>query len=286
MEKEYKIYAGIVTYNPDIKRLTENIDAISNQVNRVVLVDNGSKNIEDIEILIDKFDNAIIIKNHRNLGIAKALNDAMNYGYTNSYDWMLTLDQDSVCPLDYVKTMSQMFSVETNIGIVAPVILDRNTGVVGHNPKFQYELVRTCISSGSFVDVEVWKKVGGYDESMFIDSVDFEFCYRVRKNKYKVVQTNCMKLIHEIGKGKICKFLIWKVTVNGHMAFRKYYIARNNIYYPLKHKLFLHFIRGNLRNVWLLISVLLYEEDKTSKIRAILKGWKNAFSKKKQKNEN
>ena len=41
--------AGIVTYNPDITRLVENINAIYNQVDNVIIVDNNSKNIAEIE---------------------------------------------------------------------------------------------------------------------------------------------------------------------------------------------------------------------------------------------
>lgn len=38
---------------------------------------------------------------------------------------------------------------------------------------------------------------------MFIDSVDFEFCYRVRQAGYLVIQSRKLSLDHSIGKGKI-----------------------------------------------------------------------------------
>lgn len=278
MKYNYNIYVGIITYNPNIERLNENINAVIDGA-EIIIVDNNSENINDIEYIINKYPNIKIIKNSKNLGIAKALNQAMEYGYMNSYDWMLTLDQDSVCPFEYINKMSNIFNVEKKIGIVAPTIIDRNTGIVGHKINNMYKLVRTCISSGSFVNIKAWKDIGGYDESMFIDSVDFEFCYRMRKNKYKILQTSDIKLLHEIGNRRNYKFLFWKVKVNGHSAFRKYYIARNNIYYPLKHNLWLHFLRGNFRNLLLLISVLLYEEDKVNKYESILKGWKNGLVK-------
>ena len=41
--------AGIVLYNPDVERLHENINGIINQVDALILIDNGSDNIKEIE---------------------------------------------------------------------------------------------------------------------------------------------------------------------------------------------------------------------------------------------
>lgn len=42
------LFAGIVTFNPDIELLRKNIEAICAQVDLVIIVDNGSRNLEDI----------------------------------------------------------------------------------------------------------------------------------------------------------------------------------------------------------------------------------------------
>lgn len=270
------IIAGIVTYNPNIDRLKENVESICPQVEKVIIFDNGSKNQEEI-IKIYK-DEVILITSPKNVGIAAALNRLMEKSRELGSTWMLSLDQDSVCPSLFCADMSKYFEKESNLGIVAPVILDRNVGIVGHKPDKEYISVRTCITSGAFTKIQVWEKIGGYDESMFIDSVDFEFCYRVRKAGYKVIQIRDVQLLHEIGNSEKRFFLFWKVDVKHHSAFRKYYIARNNVYYPLKHRLWLHFFRGNLRNIFLIISVLLFEDDKKNKISRIRSGWIDGLS--------
>ena len=243
----------------------------------VVVFDNGSDNILNIEKLISNFANIVLIKSEKNIGIAAALNRLMWWGEKQKYEWMLSLDQDSVCEENFVVSMTPYLTVEQNLGIVAPVILDRNLGVVGHNPKTEYTHVKTCITSGAFSKLSAWKKIGGYDEKMFIDSVDFEYCYRMRKNGYGIIQVRDVKLLHEIGKSQKRKFLFWRVDIMEHSAFRKYYIARNNVYYPLKHHMWLHFILGNIRNLKLFMVVMLYEESKKEKISAIFKGWRDAF---------
>ncbi len=270
------IYAGIVTYNPDIEVLKKNIEAISNQLNCVVVVDNASANVEEIKKITTDIGIEVIC-NARNEGIAKALNQLMGYGKECGFGWMLSLDQDSVCPPDYCKKMLEVLKLVPNPGIVAPTIVDKTVGIVGHNPICEFQEVRTCITSGAFVKIDVWEKVGKYDEAMFIDSVDFEFCYRVRKYGYKVVQVKDVELSHKLGGCEMHHFLFWKIRVNHHSAFRKYYIARNNIYYPLKHHLWLHLARGNWRNLWGLLIIYLYEDNKNDKAVSLLKGWRDGY---------
>lgn len=282
--KNPKIYAGIVAFNPDIERLKENIEAICSQVPRVLIFDNGSNNVIDLLKLIDEFNNVSLLKSKSNIGIAAALNKLMQWGLNHDYEWMLSLDQDSVCDEDYVIKMIPYLFIEKNLGIVAPVIVDRNVGIVGHNPISDYLHVNTCITSGAFSRIVAWEKIGKYDESMFIDSVDFEYCYRMRKNGYGVIQVRDIQLLHEIGKGEKKRFLIWKINVTGHSTFRKYYIARNNVYYPLKHHLWLHFIRGNIRNLGMIGTTILYENNKKKKVISICKGWINAYEWRKNEN--
>lgn len=272
-----KVYVGIVSFNPDIQILKENILSIHNQTDSVVIFDNGSKNINEINNVVSKFNNVKLISSNKNIGIAAALNNLMQWGEDKNYGWMLSLDQDSICSNDYIRKMIPFLSVEDNLGIVAPVIIDRAVGAVGHVPKSVYSHVKTCITSGAFSKIEAWSQIGKYDEYLFIDSVDFEYCYRMRINGFGVIQVRDVKLLHKIGESQIRRFLFWKVNVGGHSSFRKYYIARNTIYYPLKHHLWLRLLRGNLRNISLIFIILLYEEEKEKKIKSILEGWKDAY---------
>ena len=89
------INGGIVTYNPDIEKLKKNISRIAGQVCKLVIADNGSKNIEDIKRLAAAFENVSVILNYENFGIARALNQIMKWSSNNGGDWTITLDQDS-----------------------------------------------------------------------------------------------------------------------------------------------------------------------------------------------
>lgn len=67
------VIGGIVTFNPDIDRLRENIDAIKEQVDEIVVVDNDSNNIHEIMQLSNEYDFELV-KLSSNYGIAYALN--------------------------------------------------------------------------------------------------------------------------------------------------------------------------------------------------------------------
>lgn len=56
------ICAGIVLFNPDINRLRKNIKAINGQVKKVYLYDNNSKNILQIEKLVQGENNLYLIE--------------------------------------------------------------------------------------------------------------------------------------------------------------------------------------------------------------------------------
>lgn len=73
-----KIGALIVTYNPEISKLFSNINAISQQVDRVVVVDNGSINYKNIIEVTNSF-NIKMINLGKNLGVAAAQNIGMSF---------------------------------------------------------------------------------------------------------------------------------------------------------------------------------------------------------------
>jgi rhamnosyltransferase len=100
-------FAGIVLYNPNMNRLIENIISIKNQVDCIVCVDNNSNNYKEIK---DKFGNdinIILISNFENKGIGYALNQIVRWGIKHDYQWVLTLDQDSICPPDIIEKYTE-----------------------------------------------------------------------------------------------------------------------------------------------------------------------------------
>lgn len=220
------ICAGIVLYNPDITQLKRNIAAIIKQVQILYLQDNGSANISDVEKIIADTSSIVLLRNPENKGIAWALNALCKRAESDNFQWILTLDQDSVCPQNMIALYKEYLPMAD---MLCPKIVDRNYGVLDGNSE-NVETVDKCITSGCLLRLSSWRKLRGFDEKMFIDGVDFEFCYRMKKSGMNILRVNDVVLSHEIGNITVRHFLGFRVIVKNHSPFRKYYIAKNIIY--------------------------------------------------------
>ena len=78
------ILCTIVSYNPDyiIKKC---VKAIYNQVNEILIVDNGSSKNLDMIRELNKYSKINAIFNNENLGIAYALNKGVKYALSKKY---------------------------------------------------------------------------------------------------------------------------------------------------------------------------------------------------------
>lgn len=272
MEKS-KVLAGIVSYNPDIERFKKNIDNISKQVYKVIIIDNGSRNVVQINEITRQIENVEIIINSQNKGIAYALNQIGEYAKKNNIPFFLTLDQDSIADSNLVENLLEIMG-DNVVGIACPYINRYND--------FKRSLrnleVKVTITSGSLVRTECWEKVGGFWNYLFIDEVDHEFCYRLRKCGYKIVCSYGTCIYHIIGAPKEKNILGHKFHPTNHSAFRRYYMTRNSILmlyiYPKESEPFKHRINMIFR---IAISILCCEDDKVSKYIAMMKGIKDAL---------
>ncbi|MCI9532380.1 MAG: glycosyltransferase family 2 protein [Lachnospiraceae bacterium] len=265
-----KIYAGIVTYNPNIKLLMENINSISCQVEKLIIVDNASNNVEKIDSLMDGILNGLIIHNVQNKGIAHALNLIMKRAYEENSYWVLLLDQDSICPPNLIKEYLKYIN-NSEIAVITPRINDINDFDVKYYNQFQ-EFIVEFITSGSLNRVDIWNKMGGFNEDLFIDMVDYDYAYRLNKKGYKVIKLNNIILNHAIGKRTQHNIAGIKCSTYNHNAFRKYYITRNSIYLAKMYPEYCNIFSIYLRIVKRMLLVVFFEEDKCKKIINMLKG--------------
>lgn len=267
--------AGIVTYNPDLLRLQQNINGINNnRIVRIIIVDNGSANIEKLEELIKEQKQILLIKNEKNEGIAYALNQIfIEASEDDSFKWVLTLDQDTIINDNLMDIYNKYYDSEHNIGSITSIRHDRAYSETQKHDNVPTEFVDRCITSGNLVRVDAWKSIHGFDNRLFIDMVDYDFCYRLREKGFQILRINQPCILHELGKPTIVYFLGKKRIVYNHSAFRKYYICRNYIYtlrnfgkYAKKDDSYGFLVR-------LFVKTLFYEkDDKAKKLFNMIKG--------------
>lgn len=245
---ESKVVAGIITYNPNLNRLLENVEAIYPQVDSLIIVDNGSSNCNDIENLLESKNSVCCVFNSENRGVAKALNIMAEKAIEMGAEWLLTLDQDSVVAGNMMAEYTQ-YTSDSTIGIITCRYVDRNTEDISHFTPQENSFIPRCITSGTYMNLNVWEQVGGFYEPLFIDQVDFDYCYTVREKGYKILQIGSTYLLHEIGKSKgVYLFGNYHIAFN-HSPLRYYYMIRNMIVVAKRHRMWRHYIHAAVRRI-------------------------------------
>ncbi|NSB16587.1 glycosyltransferase family 2 protein [Clostridium beijerinckii] len=268
-----KVCALIITYNID-EKIIEVANSIVNQVELLVIVDNSSRP-QTIKLLerLNKNPNIKVIFNDKNCGIAKALNQGINFVKENNYEWILTLDHDSVCEKDMIKNMLSClndYNDKDNIGILTPKIFEMHKqNFISKNSHQECKCIKVkdCIQSGSLIKLKVFDKIGYFNEELFIYHVDFDFCQRLLKSNYDIVQCNNVTLYHEEGYKVVKRFLWKKVFYNNYSSSAIYYITRNTIYMCKTYSVI--YIKRIIKDF---IFITLFDKKRKERLFYLLKG--------------
>lgn len=269
------VLVGIVTYNPNIGRLKQCLDAIVGQITNLVIFDNGSTNIADVRTTIKAVsESAIILESNDNKGIATALSEIMLFAKKQNYRWVLTLDQDSVLQDNivdcYINTANNPKYFDA--GMFTCLIKDRNFIDTKYEVQSQSVIeVEYCITSAAFTNTQKYFQTDGYDKKFFIDCVDFDICYSLNEHGFKIYRINKVGILHEVGHGEQCRFLGKKIIVYHEKPLRLYYLTRNTIWLYKKHSSY-KFIRLIKKELAILIRILLYEDNRRNKLKAFIRG--------------
>lgn len=272
-----ELLAGVVIlYNPD-SDVDVNIAKYVSYVSKLYIVDNTEdeqklcKNRELLADILTK-NNVVYLQNAENMGIAYSLNRVLKL-VEGKYQWILTMDQDSTFVEDnmprYLKRMNILKSC-TGVISFAPKDNGYYTGVeIGD----ELESIWRCMTAGNIVNVEKAAAIGGWNEELFIDEVDNEFCYRAKTQGYDIYCCKDVILKHTVGDPRKCWFL-WKYVIDyNHNYVRLYYIVRNQLYilkhYP-QHRY--TYLRSILKSV---TKMIFFEKDRKRKCRSVYEGVKD-----------
>jgi len=262
------IAAVTVLYNPD-PGVPGNISSYIDGVDKLYVVDNSEqKNKKTVDIL-QRDPKIDYIDNHGNRGIAHALNVGAGEAIRDQYEYLLIMDQDSrFLPEDIYKFMANIDSDNTKIGIFAPFSYENESTLYPF-----YDLI--SITSGSVLSLDVYSRVGPFNNELFIDEVDVEYCLRMDKSGYHLKRINAIVLTHKLGDSKEARFLFWKFYTSNHSAIRRYYIIRNRLYIWKNFRLFYpEYVKfEQMITIKEIIKILFAENDKLAKLKMTLRGY-------------
>jgi rhamnosyltransferase len=220
----------VIVYHPNIKLLIENISSYLPLLDTLLVYDNSEQPNPVFSDLLASLDPKINYTYFgENAGIAKRLNQAIAFAKEQGAPYLLTMDQDSSFqPGDFEKYKQRILQ-NTEDAIAQFGV---NCQPEFTHPQSNPTKATSLITSGSVLQLKYLSAIGIFNESLFIDFVDMEFCYRITNSGYHNLQYTDLVLIHSIGTRVAGRSLVtFKKSMRIiHSPIRVYYILRNGLY--------------------------------------------------------
>jgi rhamnosyltransferase len=245
-----EVGAVIVTYHASLELLSDVLDAITPQVDCVFLIDNKSSDkVRDWISQQGPFRNVHITLLSENLGLAAAQNAGIHLARKQGCSHLVLLDQDSVPANDMVASLLDalrgLMQRGKKVAAVGPVAMDGKSlqprpfiriGWTGMRPvRCEEGGSESCVqvdflmSSGMLLPLASLESVGGMDESLFVDNVDLDWCFRAAANGLGLYGVCNAKMLHNVGDGLYVSRLFVGRPIIRHAPVRLFYMTRNRI---------------------------------------------------------
>ncbi|MEI8343605.1 MAG: glycosyltransferase family 2 protein [Candidatus Moraniibacteriota bacterium] len=178
----------------------------------VVVVDNNSID-GSFELAKNQFPRAHFIKNSKNIGFAKGNNIGIRFALEKFADYILVLNNDAYLEKNTILELAIVAEKTKTAGIFNPIILNANnnsiwfaggkidwlkmknqhlTKISSQNPySTQY-----CTGCAMFINKEVFKKIGLFDERYFLYYEDADFSVRARNAGFDLRICPSAKVLH------------------------------------------------------------------------------------------
>lgn len=247
---EHDVCAIVVTCHPDIAVLGDLLTVIRPQVGSLVVVDNGSPE-HIVSWLRGQAGSAniVVVPLPANLGVGAAHNTGIDWARQHGFSHVLLMDQDSIpMPGMVEKLLTAVSNLSQGGGKVAaggPRCVDIRTSQEA--PFVKFGLIRNqhsycaarpheacipadfLISSGTLIPIAVIDDIGGMEESLFVDNIDMEWCFRAVGAGYQLYGVCDAAMAHHLGDDIITLwFLGWRNYAR-HSPIRLYYMMRNRL---------------------------------------------------------
>ena len=261
-----KILAIVLTYYPERDLLIQNISAFIDHVDKVLIWENTpSSEIDDYKFIehekVEYYGDGLN-------SISHALNYAWKYAVSKGFDYLLTMDQDSIFKNFnfYLEKITLRYSQNTEtFGIYTPQILGRKV-------ERDIEKIDMPITSGMLLPVVLINQIGGWDEEFKIDSVDDEFSSHAHSLGIRTFVVKDAILVQRFGAPKVVKALGHTWRLRNYSASRLHDIFMNNTIL-IKRYPEATYLRDNFKRTWVkYIRYIFLEKNTFSKLKAIICG--------------
>jgi rhamnosyltransferase len=238
-----KLAGAIIIYNPD-DDLVDNILTYIDGIEKLYIFNNSP--IDNISLPESIKSKMLYVHTGENKGIAERLNEAIQMAKLDKYEYLLTMDQDSSFNpkelFDY-KLKIEKYPLKDEVAMygIAHNVKELNTAKPNNNNNNNNNNNdnNKLITSGSIINLGALNKELEFDENLFIDNVDIDFCFTAWRHNLKTILFNDLLLNHKMGEiRKIITPLFQRHDRIVHTPSRLYYIVRYYLYIRKKHPKF------------------------------------------------
>jgi len=249
-----KIAAHITSYlrEKETLGLVEILLAIKPEISKIYLVDNSegkiTYSISHPKVKIKYLD--------KNYGTAVAINESIQQAIEDKIDWLWLFDDDSRPNSDSLVSLIEIIKIinTDNTVIVSMPYITENIADEYHIMHFPHKICRNrmvrvpikeedfkkgfvycdlVITSGSLLNINLLKDNNiRMSAELFLDCVDYDFCYQLIKKNFKIICTLNTYFRHRLGVPRI--FLKreiyggsperYRSIIRNHFVFFRYYL--------------------------------------------------------------
>ncbi|WP_072314194.1 glycosyltransferase family 2 protein [Agrococcus sp. Marseille-P2731] len=239
------VVAVAVTFRPDEAAIGDVLERAAAQVGTLVVLDNDTP-LLDGEHWSERVALPAGVEVERsatNVGLGAAYNRAAAIAAERGARSVLLLDQDSQLDegcVDALLRHADARAARGPLGAVGPTFVDARSGERAPFVRFGFPLNRKLhaapggdvdadflISSGSLIPLTAIAAAGPFDEGLFIDSVDMEWCFRAKAAGLQLVGVADARMLHTIGDELVR--LPGGGSMFVHSPLRLYMMTRNRV---------------------------------------------------------
>jgi rhamnosyltransferase len=242
-----KTAAVIVGYNPEYAVMYQLLDLVSTQVDTLILVDNGGAEAFS-EFKGNGTVNYIYIDAGKNAGLGCGLNIGCRIAVEQGADYIALFDQDSAPPRDLIANLlsshRKLVEKQINCAAIGPVYYDRRESEIKYfnfyreignkiitiSPSSSDEQmiqVDALITSGMLIRSSVLLNGFYFDESLFVEYTDSEWCFRVRHAGYQLFADMHVVMPHTPAESPAVR--LFGLSFYRYSPVRRYYWYRNTM---------------------------------------------------------
>lgn len=209
------IPAVVVTFHPD-DALESRLRAIAREAGPVLVVDNSTDPVARGRVAdACQRVGAELLANADNTGLGAALNRAFAALRERGFSAVLAFDQDSTPAPGLALALEAVATKHPRCAVVGanwhdegrPGFASRHLRRSRLGPMLFERIparadltdVTCVITSGSRFDLAAWSELGGFDDTLFLDLVDTDYCLRARGAGYDVAVAAAAVLAHRRG---------------------------------------------------------------------------------------